>query len=88
MAKIPSNPGNGGAGFPGDTYSRPPISGKNLGLAASLMNVGQGDLLKQQVEDETDARKKKLLAQSSGITRDLGSSLMGPTATQLLASRG
>lgn len=56
----------------------PPANPKNLGLSLSATDLGLGDMLGQQQQDETDeARKKRLLMQrqqalNPGVTGLLG----------------
>lgn len=60
----------------------PPVSNKNLALSPIVADLGLGDKLVQQVQDETDARKKKLdMLQSQSIFTTAAKALFGGMGT-------
>lgn len=62
----------------------PPTSGKNLSLAPAATDLGLGDQVQQQLEDQEAERKKKLLQMSKmpvygpATQALLGNQLLGP----------
>lgn len=55
----------------------PPTSGKNLALSQSGMDLGLGDMVKQQLEDQEEERKKKLLRMANPQFGPASMSLLG-----------
>jgi hypothetical protein len=66
---------------------------KNVGLGSAAMdlNLGLGDVLAKQLEDEMDERKKKLLALQNKQPGQFGdsatSSVMGPATLSLFGPK-
>lgn len=54
------------------------MSRKNLSLSPAVQDIGLGDMVKQQLDDEDEERKKKLLAMNSR------NSLFGPATQSLM----
>lgn len=57
----------------------PPENPKNYGISPAVMSLGLGDQLIQQVQDATDARKKKMREVSKQQSTNFG-----PAAANLL----
>lgn len=56
----------------------PPANPKNMGLTSAATDLGLGDMLGQQTQDETeDARKKRLAAMQQGIGGGAAMDLLG-----------
>ena len=59
------------------------MSQKKAMTGAASMDLGLGDQLKNQVNDELEQRKKKLLAQSK-----MGAGALGPATMSLFGQNG
>ena len=52
-------------------------SAKNIGLSPASMQLGLGDALKQQIQDQDEERKKALLKQSQALQSSAANALLG-----------
>lgn len=66
----------------------PVTSAKNTPLGPAAQDLGLGDMLNQQLQDQEEERKKKLLAQAQQASRGLGNNMNGLAAQSLLGSGG
>lgn len=62
------------------------ISAKNQMISAAASDLGLGDMLKQQLDDTMEERRKKLLRQAQ--TTQLAHTQMGPATQSLFAGVG
>lgn len=57
------------------------MSQKNFGLSPAAIDLGLGDNLKQQLEDEQEERRKKLLGTGKyGLPNVFGDNALAPSA--------
>lgn len=63
----------------------PPQNPKNFAISAAGTDLGLGDMLTQQLQDQEMERKKKLMTQAP---RNYGDSALGPAAMSLLGKGG
>lgn len=64
------------------------MAASNIYSAAADLGLGDGDLLKQQMADSEEERKKKLLRMSKMQPGQYGDNLTGSAATMLLGPAG
>lgn len=61
-----------------------PMGQKNLGLSPAVSDLGLGDSLVQQMQDQDSERKKKLLNPDVQAQMSSGAQMMSPAVMALL----